>query len=132
MICPTEASRVISSGRRHPFAIHMSIRMTSAVPATIEDRKKETGITGDHHCGASMFGISRYSEPSELWCMVDRVTAAIASMIGSNAFVPRAEHPGEGPEDHGRHGRVEQVARHHEDDSSLHWPERDPATCSGE
>jgi len=61
----------------------MSIRMTSAVPAAIDDRKNETGITGDHHCGASMFGISRYREPSELWCMVDRVTAAIASMIGS-------------------------------------------------
>ena len=83
MICPTEASRVISSGRRHPFAIHISTRITSAVPAAIDDRKKETGITGDHHCGASMFGISRYSEPSELWCMVDSVTAAIASMIGS-------------------------------------------------
>ena len=55
-----------SSGRRQPFAIHMSIRMTSALPATIEDRKNETGITGDHHCEASMFGISRYSEPSEL------------------------------------------------------------------
>ena len=89
MICPTEASRVISSGRRHPFAIHMSIRITSAVPAAIDDRKNETGITGDHHCGASMFGISKYSEPSELWCMVDSVTAAIASMIGS-AFWSRA------------------------------------------
>jgi hypothetical protein len=44
----------------------MSMRMTSAVPAAIDDRKKETGITGDHHCGASMFGISRYREPSEL------------------------------------------------------------------
>ena len=64
----------------------MSIRMTRAVPATIEDRKKETGITGDHHCGASMFGISRYSEPRELWCIVDRVTAAMASRIGSNDF----------------------------------------------
>ena len=41
------------------------------------------GITSDHHCEASMFGISRYSEPSELWCIVDSVTAAIASMIGS-------------------------------------------------
>ena len=30
-----------------------------------------------------MFGISRYSEPSELWCIVDSVTAAIASRIGS-------------------------------------------------
>ena len=36
-----------------------------------------------------MFGISRYSEPSELWCMVDSVTAAIANMIGS-AFWSRA------------------------------------------
>ena len=59
------------------------------MPAAIDDRKKETGITGDHHCGASMFGISRYSEPSELWCMVDNVTAAIANMIGS-AFWSRA------------------------------------------
>ena len=89
MICPTEASGFMCSGRCHPFAIHMSIRMTRAVPATIEDRKKETGITGDHHCGASMFGISRYSEPSELWCMVDRVTAAMASRIGSNVFPSR-------------------------------------------
>jgi hypothetical protein len=36
-----------------------------------------------------MFGISRYREPSELWCMVDSVTAAIASMIGS-ALLSRA------------------------------------------
>ena len=34
--------------------------------------------------------MSRYSEPSELWCMVDSVTAAMASMIGS---LPPAEHP---------------------------------------
>ena len=61
----------------------MSIRMTSADPATIEDRKNEMGMTGDHHCEASMFGMSRYREPSELWCIVDSVTAAIASMIGS-------------------------------------------------
>ncbi len=53
------------------------------MPAATDDRKNETGITGDHHCAASMFGINRYSEPSELWCMVDSVTAAIASMIGS-------------------------------------------------
>src|SRR5262249_61658467 len=57
--------------------------MISALPATIEDRKKETGITGDHHCRSTMFGMSRKSEPSELWCIVDSVTAAIASMIGS-------------------------------------------------
>ena len=48
---------------------------------------------GANTCGAQivccfwascfMFGISRYREPSELWCMVDSVTAAIASMIGS-------------------------------------------------
>ena len=117
MICPTEASGVMWSGRCHPFAIHMSIRMTRAVPATIEDRKKETGITGDHHCGASMFGISRYSEPSELWCIVDRVTAAMASRIGSNALLAAVpEHPGQRPEDHGGHGRVDQVAREHEDE----------------
>ncbi len=30
-----------------------------------------------------MFGINKYSDPSELWCIVDSVTAAIASMIGS-------------------------------------------------
>src|SRR5580765_6252696 len=67
----------------------MSMRITSAVPAAIDERKKEMGITGDHHCGASMFGISRYKDPSELWCIVDSVTAAMASMIGS-AFGSRA------------------------------------------
>jgi hypothetical protein len=30
-----------------------------APPATIEDRKNEIGITGDHHREASMLGISR-------------------------------------------------------------------------
>src|SRR4029450_1318312 len=79
----------MSSGRRQPFAIHISMRITSAVPAAIADRKKETGITGDHHWGASMLGINKYREPSELWCIVDSVTAAIASMIGS-AFWSRA------------------------------------------
>jgi hypothetical protein len=63
--------------------------MTRAVPAAIDDRKNETGITGDHHCGASLVGISRKSEPSELWCIVERVTAAIASMMGSG-FLPLA------------------------------------------
>src|SRR5579864_2038765 len=71
------------SCRFHAFAIHISIRITRAVPAAIEDRKKETGIVGDHHCGATLSGISKNNEPSELWCMVERVTAAIASMMGS-------------------------------------------------
>ena len=59
-----------------------STATTSAVPAAIDDRKKLIGMTGDHHCGASMFGISKYKEPSELWCMVDNVTAAMASITG--------------------------------------------------
>ena len=49
----------------------------------------DIGITGDHHCRASWSGIKRNSEPSELWCMVESVTAAIASMIGSD-FLPLA------------------------------------------
>src|SRR5262245_1296982 len=57
--------------------------MMSPVPAAIDDRKKETGSAGDHHCGPSLSGISRNSDPSELWCIVESVTAAIASMIGS-------------------------------------------------
>src|SRR5215475_8878654 len=87
VICPIDASGAISSGRFQPFEIHMAIRMTNAEPATIEDRKKWIGINGDHHCGSTMFGISRKSEPSELWCMVDSVTAAMASMIGSGLSV---------------------------------------------
>ena len=89
MILPSEASCGIRSGRCQAFAIHISTRITTAVPAAIEERKNETGITGDHHCGASLSGISRNSEPSELWCMVDSVTAAIASRIGSG-FSSRA------------------------------------------
>ena len=61
--------------------------MTRPRPAAIEDRKNETGNTGDHHCGASEPGIRRNSDPSELWCIVEKVTAAIASMIGS-PFLP--------------------------------------------
>src|SRR5215831_4607386 len=57
--------------------------MTSPVPAAIEDKKNEIGITGDHHCGASASRMSRNSEPSELWCIVENVTAAMASMMGS-------------------------------------------------
>src|ERR1700752_1261315 len=77
------------SGRLHPFAIHISIRIISDVPAAIADRKKEMGITGDHHCGASLSGISRNNDPRELWCIVESVTAAMASMMGS-AFLSRA------------------------------------------
>src|SRR4051812_18333115 len=69
--------------RRHALAIAISTRITTAVPAAIDDRKNETGMTGDHHWGASLSGISRNSEPSELWCIVDSVTAAMASRIGS-------------------------------------------------
>jgi hypothetical protein len=63
--------------------------MTRAVPAAIEDKKKEMGITGDHHCGPSLSGMSKNKEPRELWCIVESVTAAIASMMGS-AFLPFA------------------------------------------
>src|SRR6516162_6211341 len=83
------ASCSIGRWRCHPLAIHISIRMIRDVPATIDDKKNETGITGDHHWGASLSGISRNKDPRELWCIVDSVTAAIASMIGS-AFFCRA------------------------------------------
>src|SRR5262245_46286381 len=59
------------------------MRITSAVPAAIDERKNEIGSSGDHHCGASLSGISRNNDPNELWCMVESVTAAIASMTGS-------------------------------------------------
>jgi hypothetical protein len=55
----------------------------------MDDKKKEMGMTGDHHCEPSLSGINRNSEPRELWCIVDRVTAAMASMTGSD-FLPRA------------------------------------------
>jgi hypothetical protein len=42
------------------------MRIISAVPAVIDDKKKDIGITGDHHCGPSLSGINRNSEPSEL------------------------------------------------------------------
>src|SRR5579862_9335445 len=83
---PIAASCVVRSCRFHALAIHISTTMTKAVPAAIEERKKEMGITGDHHCGASLSGISRNKEPRELWCMVESVTAAMASMIGSAFF----------------------------------------------
>ena len=126
VICPTEASRVISSGRRHPFAIHMSIRITSAVPATIDERKKDTGITGDHHCEASMFGISRYSEPSELWCIVDNVTAAIASMIGSACSSRARKIQARAPKTDCRSERVEDIARHQVDEQRHRRRDVDP------
>src|SRR5689334_24446002 len=90
VIFPTEARVAMGSGRCQPLAIQNAMRITSADPATIEDRKKYTGRTGVHHCGASMFGISRYSDPNELWCIVDSVTAAIASRMGSNAVLGRS------------------------------------------
>ena len=71
------------SSRVQARAIHISIRITSPVPAAIADKKNDTGSTGDHHCGASAPRMSRNSEPSELWCMVESVTAAMASMMGS-------------------------------------------------
>src|ERR1700741_428772 len=77
------------SCRLHPFAIHISIRIIRDVPAAIADKKKEMGITGDHHCEASLSGISRNKDPRELWCMVESVTAATASMMGS-AFLSLA------------------------------------------
>src|SRR5215467_3742635 len=94
VIRPTEASGFISRRRCHPFAIHMAITMTSAAPATTEDRKKLMGMTADHHCDASVSGIRRYREPSELWCIVDNVTAAMASRIGSKTVLgrPRNNH----------------------------------------
>ncbi len=45
----------------------------------MEDKKNETGSTGDHHCGASLSGMSRNNEPRELWCIVENVTAAMAN-----------------------------------------------------
>src|ERR1700746_950821 len=86
---PMAASCVVRSCRFHALAIHISTTMTRAVPAAIEEKKKEMGITGDHHCGASLSGINRNNEPRELWCMVESVTAAMASMMGS-AFFPWA------------------------------------------
>ena len=55
------------------------------MPAAMEERKKRTGSTGDHQVESSLSGMSRNSEPSELWCMVESVTAAIASMIGTGS-----------------------------------------------
>jgi len=37
-------------------------------------------MTGDHHCGASLSGMSKTREPGELWCIVESVTAAIANI----------------------------------------------------
>jgi hypothetical protein len=59
VICPTAANVFMSSGRCQARAIHMLISTINAVPATMEERKKLIGITCDHHCGASMLGISR-------------------------------------------------------------------------
>jgi hypothetical protein len=53
VILPIEATCPTFSGRRQPFAIHISTRTTSAVPAATDERKNDTGSTGDHHCGAS-------------------------------------------------------------------------------
>ena len=40
-------------------------------------------MAGDHQAASSLSGMSRNSDPSELWCMVERVTAAMASMMGT-------------------------------------------------
>src|SRR5882762_2148659 len=82
---PSEASCGMRSARPQAFAIHISTRMTREMPAAMDERKNQTGITGDHQAGSSLSGMSRNSEPSELWCMVERVTAAIASMIGTGS-----------------------------------------------
>src|SRR3954471_12615578 len=71
------------------FAIHISTRMTRAMPAAMDERKNQTGMIGDHQAGSSLSGMRRNSEPSELWCMVESVTAAMASMIGTG-FSPAA------------------------------------------
>src|SRR5262245_7995408 len=83
VMLPSEANWLIRRVRCHALAIHISTRITSAVPEAIEDRKNDTGRTGDHHWAPSLSGIRRNSEPSELWCIVDRVTAAMASITGS-------------------------------------------------
>src|SRR3954454_14379925 len=97
VMLPSEASWLIRSVRCHALAIHISTRITNAVPDATEDRKNETGRTGDHHWAPSLSGISRNSEPSELWCMVERVTAAIASITGSYSF-PRGRKTQASPE----------------------------------
>src|SRR5262249_60728736 len=86
---PCEGSANI--GRRGPMllTIPTQTKMTRDPPAAIDDKKKETGMTGDHHCGASLSGMSKKREPSELWCIVESVTAAIANIIGS-AFLSLA------------------------------------------
>ena len=66
MIAPMDASCAVRSGRLHALAIHISMRITSPVPAAIEERRNEMGSTGDHHCVASLSGISRNSDPREL------------------------------------------------------------------
>jgi Lipocalin-like domain len=88
-MAPIAESCLRRSWRFQAFEIHISIRMTRPVPAAIDDRKNEIGITGDHHCGASVPGISRNNDPSELWCIVDSVTAAMASMIGGDTALYR-------------------------------------------
>src|SRR6516225_12315363 len=77
------------TGRLHAFAIHNSMRMIRAVPAAMEETKNKTGSNGDHHWPASSWGINRNNEPNELWCIVESVTAAMASIIGS-AFLSRS------------------------------------------
>ena len=56
--------------------------MISAVPAATAERKKSIGSIGDHHSALSLSGMSRKMEPSELWCIVESTTAAIASITG--------------------------------------------------
>src|SRR4051812_44773889 len=89
VICAIAPSCDTCSVRFHALAIHTSIMTNRPVPAAIEERKKDTGITGDHHCGPTLSGMSRKREPSELWCIVESVTAAMASMMGSD-FLPFA------------------------------------------
>src|SRR6187401_3311736 len=72
----------IRTRRFQAFAAHMAHRITSDKPAVMADKRNHTGRIGDHQAVSSLSGINRYSDPSELWCIVESVTAAIASMTG--------------------------------------------------
>src|SRR5271165_1725015 len=68
-----------SSSRPKYFELIEDSKMVIANPTAIADRKKKTGSSGLHQNGCSLFGMIRYSVPSDDWCRVESSTPRITN-----------------------------------------------------
>src|SRR5271165_1257196 len=68
-----------SSSRPKYFELIEDSKIVIANPTAIADRKKNTGSSGLHQNGCSLFGMMRYSVPSDDWCRVESSTPRITN-----------------------------------------------------